>query len=461
MLESLKKQIANKRILILGFGREGRSTLQFLVKHLPESRITVADINENLKPQPDGLPEEKSDIQFSLGKDYLNKIDSFDTIFRSPGVSIPEHLLTAGLKKRITSQTDLFLKIFAGQTIGVTGTKGKSTTSSLICHIFKENGRDSVLVGNIGTPPLDYFDEIKPETRIVFELSSMQLEDITMAPGYALLLNLYDEHLDRYQTSGAYHEAKLNILIRQKKGNIFIYNKDNQVISDYLKGHTFERQFFQFSCESKVENGAFCYDGSLYLSVDGRRKKIIDISDENIFLKGNHNLMNILSAVPALYTNGITIPEIAKGIKTFKGLEHRMEYTGTFAGIRFYNDSIATIPEAVIEAVKALQDVDTLILGGYDRGLDYSGLVGFLKGTGVRNIFFMGPAGERMLRQFKDHQTKKNLFLIQDLDEAFKIIPECTKPGSICLLSPAAASYDMFRDFEERGNYFKRLAAAL
>lgn len=446
-------------VLILGFGKEGKSTYRWISSHFSSIEIGIADrdpaIEEDFHREFPG-----KEAIFHLGQHYLEAVENYPLTIKSPGVALPVGW-SPGIKSRVTSQTDLVLKNYHRQVIGVTGTKGKSTTSSLVHHLIVGSGRDAVLVGNIGLPPFDHLEKVSDNTIIVFELSSNMLEDISNAPHIAVLLNLYPEHLDRYPTLKDYYDAKMNILACQRKDDVFIYNQDIPEISRRITEFAMERNYFAFSSGIKMRNGASLDGEDIFLSENGTARHFIRITDQ-FLLRGKHNRMNMMAALLAARAAGVEDEAIRQGLATFKGLEHRLEYVGSYRDIEFYNDSIATIPEAAMAAVRSLPDTDTLILGGYDRGLDYAGLTDFLAGSGVRNFIFLGKAGKRMLELFRMRGKEGiNLFEAGDLEEAFRIIPEVTRPGRICLLSPAAASYDIFKNFEERGSVFKKLARSL
>jgi UDP-N-acetylmuramoyl-L-alanine---L-glutamate ligase len=459
-MNKLFDEIKEKRsILLLGFGKEGKSTYRWISNHLSDIGIGIADrdpgVEEEFRKE---FPGQKA--IFHLGQHYLEAVENYPLTIKSPGVALPEGW-SPGIKSRVTSQTDLVLKNYHRQVIGVTGTKGKSTTSSLIHHLIVGSGRDAVLVGNIGLPPFDHLEKVSDSTIIVFELSSNMLEDISNAPYIAVLLNLYPEHLDRYATLKDYYDAKMNILACQLEDDVFIYNEDIPEIGRRITEFALGRNYLSFSSGIPLQNGAYLDGEDILLSENGIVRHFIRITDQ-FLLRGKHNRMNMMATLLAARAAGIEDEAIRQGLATFKGLEHRLEYVGRYSDIEFYNDSIATIPEAAMAAVKSLPDTDTMILGGYDRGLDYTGLTDFLASSGVRNFIFLGKAGKRMLELFRMKGKEGiNLFEAGDLGEAFRIIPEVTRPGKICLLSPAAASYDIFKNFEERGTVFKKLARSL
>jgi UDP-N-acetylmuramoylalanine--D-glutamate ligase len=456
MKKLLEPLLSEGRLLILGFGKEGQSTFNYIRRHFSDVPVAVADQDADLAEKAAETLKGQN-IKLHLGNDYLSSLQDYRLIIKSPGVGLPS-ILSISEDTLITSQTRLMLQAYHRQITGVTGTKGKSTTSSLIHHLLVSSGIDSVLVGNIGLPPFDYLDRIGPDTRIVFEMSSHQLEDSILAPHIAVLLNLYPEHLDRYPSLEAYYNAKMRILTGQPDQDIFIYNDDIPEITRRVSELNLNRKYFSFSSLSDQVDGCYLSDDRIILSKEGNKTEYVRIT-EDFPLKGVHNRMNMMAAILAARNAGADDEAIRAGLKTFKTLEHRLEYVGMFKGIHFYNDSIATIPEAAIAAVKALPETDTIILGGFDRGLDYSALIEFLIHCQVTNFIFTGKAGARLLEGFKAAgRNDKKIFWADTLQDAGVIAFQATSEGKICLLSPAAASYDQFRNFEERGKVFKKIA---
>jgi UDP-N-acetylmuramoylalanine--D-glutamate ligase len=253
----------------------------------------------------------------------------------------------------------------------------------------------------------------------------------------------------------------MKILGGQEAGDTFIFNADIQEICSRVEWMRKDRNYLPYSSEKPLENGCFLEDDTIWLADDGKTAPYVTIT-EAYQLRGKHNRMNMMAAILAARKAGAGDQGIRIGLASFRGLEHRLEYVGKFRDIQFFNDSIATIPEAAMAAVRSLPETDTLILGGYDRGLEYGPLVDFLHDSGVRNLIFLGEAGRRMHELFKSKSSlRQNLFRVSNMDEAFEVITKVTQPGKICLLSPAAASYDIFRNFEERGNVFKKKARSL
>jgi UDP-N-acetylmuramoylalanine--D-glutamate ligase len=447
----------NKKILILGFGKEGQSTFKFLTKYIKNAAITIGDQNPEIKSQNNRPVEEN--VSFMLGEDYLNDLDRFDVVFKSPGIPYAS-LKNKVAPDKITSQTEFFLKIFRQQIVGITGTKGKSTTSSLVFSILKNAGKNALLVGNIGIPPLDLFEKVSPETIIVYEMSSHQLEDMHISPHIAVFLNIFEEHLDHYKTMEVYRSAKYNIFRHQKNGDYLILNKKTPELMNDATVLSPDSTKLIFSEDETDKSGTVQLGQSRIRLNYKNRSDFFDFSNR-IGLPGEHNLKNIMAAVCVSGVLDIDHSSIQKSVDNFRGLEHRMEYVGEFQGIHFYNDSIATIPEATIEALKTLNNVNLLILGGMDRGVNYDQLVEYLSKGSVDKIVLTGQTGSRLKAMLQLCMDPERLVSIRTFKELPTLIKNHIPKGGVCLLSPAAASYGLFRNFEERGNIFKEMVKSL
>jgi UDP-N-acetylmuramoyl-L-alanine---L-glutamate ligase len=461
MLDRIRQIITGKKIVIVGFGMEGHSTYRFLREHFGDIPLAVADKDPAIAEKA-GQELNMEGVIWLTGPGYLENLGKYDILIKSPGISLSESFYHRYPKTLVTSQAAIVMAEFHRQIIGVTGTKGKSTTSSLIHHILQSAGIDSILIGNIGIPPLDSIHLAGPGTTIVYELSSHQLEDISQSPHIAVLLNLFPEHLDRYPSINEYFRAKWNIFLTQGTDDVVIINHSIDPKRLPGPGNISKGKILRFGLTESDHPGCYLEGDRVIIKGSGGKEECCALGEE-LFLKGRHNRMNMMAAILACREAGAGFGQIMDGIRTFHGLEHRLEYVGCYGGIHFYNDSIATIPEAAMEAVRAIPGVDTIILGGYDRMLDYSELIGFLMGSTITNLIFMGKAGDRMMEIAGKHDKKEThkLFKVNTIEEAFQIIPLVTQPGSVCLLSPAAASYDVFKNFEERGRLFKKTARNL
>ena len=452
-IEQLIQRIENKKVIILGFGKEGISTYRFIRRHFPKMKLVVADGNENLKT--DDFESDKH-VKFIKGKEYDRNLNQYDLIFKSPGINFNkiDYYIE---NERITSQTNLFLEYFHQQVIGITGTKGKSTTASLIYHILSHSRENVFLAGNIGTPFFDIVERLTPDSIVVAELSAHQLEFTQHSPDYAVLLNIYQEHLDHFNSFNNYQNAKTNIFKFQHAGNFLVYNGDDEHIPGWVKGNKPESDTCIFGTQIHPGVHVRCHNHLVRFFNDGEIIDEYDLIDYKN-LPGTHNYFNIMAAIAICRRIGLKHGDIMDALLTFKGLPHRIEFVGEFNGIEFYNDSISTIPESAIAAVRALRGVDTLILGGHDRGIDYQVLIDFLKENPIQNIAFTGPAGHRMLTMCREQGvTPENIIETNDWEAIIRFCFEKTPENGTALLSPAAASYNQFKNFEERGNTFKSM----
>lgn len=444
MINNLIKYFQGKKIIILGFGKEGQSTYNLIRKYLPEQHLYISDRKENFQKNFDYLKND-SYLTFISGENYLDNLDSYDIIMKSPGISFA-YLDTTKYLSKIKSQLELLLEFFDNFTIGITGTKGKSTTSSLIYKILKDQKVQSVFLGNIGVPVFDYLDNIKQDEIIVLEMSSHQLEYMNYSPNIAILLNIYEEHLDHYESYLKYAEAKCNIYKYQNNNDYFLYNIDNEMINKLVKntnGITYKVSF-----EGRSNSNIYIEEGKILFN----GKEVYDINDRRNLI-GDYNLNNIMFALGVSEILDLDLNKTVKSINEFKTLEHRLEFVGKYDDVLYYDNSIGTVPIATIEAVKALKSVDTLIIGGMDRGIDYKDFVEFLKNSKIGNIICMPRTGHDIARKLKE----RNCYIVDTMEEAVITAKKVTKKGKICLLSPAAASYGFFKNFEERGNLYKKL----
>jgi len=408
----LLKDLEKKKILILGFGREGQDTFSFLKKVFPEKTLGVADMR-SLKDF--SLREKKmlKRTEAHLGQSYLRAVSGYDLVIKTPGISFKN----IGLKNRskFTSQAEIFFDNCPARIIGVTGTKGKSTTSSLIFSILKEARLPVRLVGNIGKPALSSLIRARKNDIFVFELSCHQLQNMKKSPDIAVFLNVFPEHLDYYKNFKEYVSAKANILKYQEKNDFLVYNREDKTV----------RSLVRLSKAKKIGVKGRYYD--LDRAAAKAVGKILDIPDRTI----------------------------DSAVKKFVPLQHRLEFAGTFKGISFYNDSLATVPEAAIEAMDFLGDkVYTMLLGGFDRGVDFKSLAERISRSRVKVLIFFPGSGKRIWKEIKDKKRFRSFF-VSSMEEAVRISFQNTEKGSICLLSPASPSFGLFRDYKDRGDSFK------
>lgn len=432
------KDLALKRICIIGYGREGKAMAEALEEYAPGCRITIADKNKELRIK---------NYEVRSGERYLESLDGFDAIIKSPGIP-PRELSTIHSSRLrpepksdypLSTSTQIFfdsIKDSGATVVGITGSKGKSTTSSLIHHILKTSGKNSFLIGNIGEPAIKHIRDAKPNTIFVQELSSYQLMDLTVSPGIAVMTSFFPEHMDYHGTLKAYREAKKNIARFQSSEDHIYYfdDPDTKAITSESKGtkHSF-------------------------------RGSDAPVRIEETKLKGAHNLENIAAAF-LVTTERLGVPrEVAiAAIKDFVPLKHRLESLGMHDGIEWVNDSISTTPESAIAALDALGvNVVTLIAGGQDRGYDFSKLAKRLKSSSVKTLILLPDSGTAIQRAVEAENIPITCIEVKTMKEAVNTAKNCqlsivNYQLSIVLLSPASPSYGHFKNFEDRGEQFKQ-----
>lgn len=439
MKQKIIEFLTNKKIAILGFGTEGKSTYNFIKNNLKNYDVTILDQNEinNIND---------SQIKIITGENYLKNLEQYDIILKTPGINI-KTIDTTKIENKIYSQLELLLMFNKQNVIGITGTKGKSTTTTLIYNVLKEQLDNVLIAGNIGIPILDQIEEGNDKTIYVTEMSSHQLEYITTSPHIGIILNLYQDHLDHAGSVKHYHECKLNMFKYQNKDDIAIYCSDNETLNEKVKNGNYEAQKYEIQLEYN-QNTVSLKDNKVYFN-----NELLYIDDSKRLLPGMHNLENIMVTILIAKLFNLDLEKAKKTIDSFKGLENRLEYCGTYNNIKYYCDTIATIPEATISGIEALKDIDTLIIGGMDRGIDYTKFIEYLNTCNISNIICMPTTGYKIAPQLKHN----NILKAETLDEAVELAKKYTKPNKICLLSPAASSYEYFKNYIEKGNKFKEL----
>jgi UDP-N-acetylmuramoylalanine--D-glutamate ligase len=488
--KSILDLVRDRQVLIAGFGREGQSTYRLLRDRLPEQTLHVGDRN----PSNEALGNLRTDPKTVLhtGETYLRDLEAYDLVIKAPGIPPSEPGLAAA-RPKITSQTDLFLRVCPGTVVGITGTKGKSTCASLTFALLKARHADVHLLGNIGRPALDDLDRLTPDSIVVYELSSHQLADVHNSPGISILLNIYSEHLDYYADMDSYVRAKTNIAGFAGPGDILIYNDTFEELrraarESAARGIPYSPEDAAGTAYGKEASpGCFVASGtthrgkhggnppkageisgegndSLYLREGEDVEPIVSVRD--LPLPGRFNLNNVIPAVIAARLLGVPVATIREAIKSFKPLEHRLEFVGKFKDLEFYDDSISTIPECTMAALEHFAGrVGSLILGGHDRKNDYHGLAESILEHRPDVLILFPGTGDAMLRAFEEEggadAPEIRAFRARDMEEAVILAYKHTPRGKICLLSPASPSFGLFKDFADRGSQFKRRVRAL
>ena len=458
-LENFNNSIKNKKVAIIGLGVSNEPLIDYLYNL--KASITVFDKREEDKIDKNILKKiEKYNISKQFGENYLSNLKDFDIIFKSPSCrpDIPEIKQEVKKGAKLTSEIELVLELAPCKIIAVTGSDGKTTTTSLIYEILK-NKYKCYLGGNIGIPLFTKISEMEPEDIIVLELSSFQLMTIKTSPNIAVITNVTPNHLDIHKTYNEYIEAKANIFKNQKEEDTLVLNYDNEITRNFSK--IAPGKVIYFSSKEKIENGIIYDDGIIKSCEDGLRRHILKLKDTN--LRGTHNAENICAAIAA--TKGLVeIEDQVKAIKSFKGVPHRLEFVRELNGNKWYNDSIATSPTRTIAGLNSFDEEIVLIAGGYDKHLDYEPIAEPILKK-VKTLILTGQTAEKIfgaVKQKKEEQNKSiDMYKVNNLEEAVQKAKEQAKPNQIILFSPASASFDSFKNFEERGEKFKELVRKL
>lgn len=446
-----------QRVGLIGFGVENRALLNYLVEQ--GARVTVCDQSTEIADLPEG-------IEARLGDDYLNNLTDFSIIFRSPGVPFLTREIQAARQSGviISSQTKLFFELSPAKIIGVTGTKGKGTTTSLIhAMLVKANQKGELegqayLAGNIGLPPIDLLAKLTPQDWVVLELSSFQLQDLTSSPHIAVVLTVGLDHLDHHRDEAEYISAKKNIARYQTPSDCLIYHEDS--LTSSLFTNESPARIRSFSRNHPVDDGAFVdqsrQPNQLICRTPGRDDLTI-CSVSEIQLVGDFNQENVLAASLASLEAGVPNLTVREAIKEFKGLAHRLQFVATKNKVSYYDNSYSTTPESAIASIKSFDQPITLIVGGSSKGANFEELVEAIVSSSVANVICIGQEGEQIYELLTDQGAKAKLWQGgQTMDEIVTLASKVSGPGDVVLLSPAAASFDMFKNYADRGDQFCR-----
>ncbi len=454
-LNEFNQYLKGRKVAIIGLGVSNIPLIEYMRKY--KANVTVFDnrtIEEIDKSVMDKIVE--YGMEFSIGRDYLSKLKGFSLIFRSPSC-LPNTKELVEEEKRgalVTTEIEMFMELCPGKIIGVTGSDGKTTTTTLIYEIIKAKGYNCYLGGNIGTPLFTKVSEMTPDDIIVLELSSFQLMHMTISPSISVITNISPNHLDYHTDLEEYIEAKKSIFKSQTEEDTLILNFDNPITREF--GKEAKSKVIYFSDQVKLENGFIVDDGTIKFCENNLRKHILNTRD--VLLLGKHNYQNICAALAA--TKTLVDEETAKqAILKFKGVPHRLELVKEDSkNVRWYNDSASSTPTRTISGIKSFYKKVILIAGGYDKNLDYTPIAKPIV-EGVKTLILMGTTKHKIynavIKELEAQNKKLDIYEAMSLDEAIEIANEVSNQGDIVLFSPASASFDMFKNAYQRGDIFR------
>jgi len=446
-------ELRNKRVLVVGLARTGMATALFCAAR--GARVTATDTRTESELDAAVAELRKAGVGLELAGHRQELIQGADLIIPSPGVPADAPLLQSARSKGVTiwSEIELASRFLKGRLIGITGSNGKTTTTSLIEHILRKAGFSTILAGNIGTPLISCVEKTSDKTITIAELSSFQLELVEkFRPNISVFLNLTPDHLDRHHTLESYAAAKARIFENQTEADSAVLNADDPGTTPYAPA---KPQLFWFSRKQRVAQGAFVRGNDILFRCEGTEEKVLKLAD--IPLAGSHNVENVLAAVSATRLAGAQPAAVAKGVRSFAGVEHRLEFVAEIGGVRFYNDSKATNVDATLKALDAFPGRILIILGGKDKGSDYTVLQPRLREKAVLALL-IGAAASKIEKQIAGSVAIEQAGTIE---RAVETAANAARPGDVVLFAPACASFDQFQNYEHRGRVFKELVRQL
>lgn len=455
-LEEFNKFLLNRKVAVIGLGTSNIPLLEYL--HHFGANISVFD-NRNMENLPDEaiLKIKEFNLEAFLGYDSLNNLHGFDIIFRSPSCmpTLPELVEEEKRGAIVTSEIEMVLKMSPSTIFGVTGSDGKTTTTRLIYEILKEKGYNCFLGGNIGVPLFTKINEMTPEDMVVIELSSFQLMNMEVSPNVSVITNISPNHLNIHKDYEEYIDAKKNIFRFQDKNGVLVLNYDNEITKNLAKEANGRIKFF--SSTERIDDGIILDEEIIKECKNRVRKHLLNTKD--VKLRGRHNYENICAALLATNDYVDTDTQI-RAICNFKGVEHRLELVREINGVKWYNDSIGTSPTRTIAGLNAFDEEIVLIAGGYDKNLDYHPLAKPILNK-VKTLILMGQTAQKIYdvvqEETKEQNKKIDIYMCDSLADTVRVANGLAKINQIVLFSPASASFDLFKNFEERGNIFKDL----
>ncbi|MFR0922626.1 MAG: UDP-N-acetylmuramoyl-L-alanine--D-glutamate ligase [Clostridia bacterium] len=455
-LEEFNEYIRFRKVAVIGLGVSNLPLLEYLYNK--KAQVTVFD-ERTLEEIPEETINKINTYEFDtfFGKNCLENLNGFNVIFRSPSClpTRPELQKEADRGAIVTTEVEMLMEMCPCKIIGVTGSDGKTTTTSLINAILQHAGYKTFLGGNIGTPLFTKLPEMEPNDIVVLELSSFQLMNMNISPDIAVITNITPNHLNIHKDYQEYIDAKKCIFKNQKENGILILNYDNDITRECSKEANGKVIFF--SSKTKLDNGFIVDDDIIKECNDGIRKHILN-TDE-VILRGNHNFQNIATALAA--TKTLVGTDVAiEAIKIFKPVEHRIEFVREIDGVKWYNDSASSSPTRTISGLNAFKENIILIAGGYDKNLEYEPLAKPVVDK-VSTLILIGQTAEKIYDVVKNESEKENkkinINMCDTLEQTIEIAKKSAKKGDVVLFSPASASFDMFKNFADRGNKFKDL----
>ena len=455
-LEEFNNYVKFRKVAIIGMGVSNIPLLDYFYEK--KSKVMVFD-NREISEMPKDIMDKITEysMEFSLGKNYLSKLNNFDLIIRSPSCmpTIPEIEKEATRGAIVTTEVELLMKMCPCKIIGITGSDGKTTTTTLISEIIKAGGYECYVGGNIGTPLFTKLKDIMPDDVVVLELSSFQLMGMEISPDIAVITNISPNHLNIHKDYEEYIEAKKNIFKYQNKDGILVTNFDNEITKNAsmkAKG-----KVIYFSSKIKLDNG-YIVDGNTIKQCEDKLRKHL-LSSKDIIIRGTHNYENICAALAA--TETLVDKDIAiETCKNFKGVAHRIEFVKEINRVKWYNDSASSTPTRTISGINSFHEDIVLIAGGSDKNLDYTPLAKPIIDN-VKVLILMGETSEKIFNCVKNEEEKSKkqikIFTCSSLNQAVILAKRNSKPGQVVLFSPASASFDMFKNMYDRGNQFKAI----
>lgn len=435
-------------VLVIGAARSGVASAEFLAKQ--GNHVILTDMK-----QPETLTDlDGLDITFLWGEQPDIAMLQPDYIVMSPGVplTIPPIVYAKEHQIPVIGELELAYRNCKAPFVAITGTNGKTTTTTLTGELMQKTGRDVFVGGNIGVPLVSYAADLTEEDRVVAEVSSFQLETIvSFAPHLALMINLTPDHLDRHGSMENYLACKANIFVNQKASDYLFLNYDDEALRPL--GNKSKGKVLFFSQKHILEEGVYLDGKEVVLCIDGVRSVICH--EDEIVIKGKHNLENVMGAILLAYFSGVSVEDIRDVLMTFRGVAHRLELVRDYGGVQYVNDSKGTNPDSTIKAIEAYQQPIVLILGGRNKGSDFTQLVSLVKQR-VKQVVVVGEAKDVIVEALE--QAAYHSYVKTDtFEEAVQTTANIAVPGDVVLLSPACASWDMFKSYEERGDLFKKI----